>query len=297
MRGKTEEVAPALFLNARNGNITRIELDILLAVDRTLSQNKAAAELGISVPVLHKRLAGISKKAGVPVVETTSLHTTLSDAGKRLVAAYVRANARLQDIGLPVIGASMLIEPYLRQVVDGRVHLCISTDEFNLAAFKMGLLDIAIIDDPEAVMGLTWGEHSNLVEEMVEVGSDELLHCNKGPRYIRFAYGAQGLGFRYLQQSGVRYEIKETTMDPSRLFASGLSFFLNKRLLENASFKGNARIKATGLDRMGGGQPLMHTITAVVLKKPDRGKAETELLGRILSDLKAKFSDTDHKKL
>lgn len=297
MRGKTEEVAPALFLNARNGNITRIELDILLAIGRTLSQNKAAAELGISVPVLNKRLAGISKKAGVPVIETTSLHTRLSEAGKRLVATYVMAEARLQDLGRPVIGASMLVEPYLRQMMDERVHLCTSTDDFNLAAFKMGLLDIAIIDDPEIVMTLSWGEHSHLVEEMVEVGRDELLHWNRGQRYIRFAYGAQGMGFRYLQQSGVRFEIKETTMNPPRLFACGLSFFLNRRIYESASFNGNSTNKVADMRSLEGSQKLMHTITAVVHKKQGRTEAEAFLLEQLLHDLKANFSDTHHKKL
>ena len=292
MRGKTEEVAPMVVLNASKGNITKIELDILFAIDRTGSQNKAAAELGISVPVLNKRLVGISKKAGKGVVETTALHTKLTDAGKRLVAVYVRANARLQDIGQPVIGASMLMEPYLRLVLDERTHLCTSTDEFNLAVFKMGLLDVAIIDDPEMVMGLSWGEQAYLVEEMVEVGSDELFHRNAGPRYIRFAYGAQGLGFRYLQQSGVQYEIVETTLDPSRLFASGLSFFLNKRIYDNAACFESSDIKPAHKRDLEGGQTLIHTITAVVLKRQGRTEADSHRLAQILSDLKAKFSET-----
>ena len=295
MRGQTEKIGPALVHSATKGQITRIEIGILLALQRTGSQNKAAAELGISVPVLNKRIAGINRKMGVAVVEATPLHSRLTAEGRMLVEGHLRAVSRLEGTGLTAIGASALTGPCLRDGLEDGVELIIASDEFNLAAFKMGVLDLAVIDDPGLLMGLSAGESSILVERVEEVGSDVLLHMRKGPRYMRFAYGAQGLGFRYLEQSGRPFEISGRTYDIEKLFDSGLSFFLNRRLLEWADIgpagTGTANVgERTRKDRFETTPSLSHTINAIVLKGPDRTEVESLLLTSIINDLRTRLA-------
>jgi hypothetical protein len=193
----------------------------------------------------------------------------------------------MKDLEMPVIGASPLMGATLQRNMSGRCGLCLSNDELNMSLLRMGMLDMAVIDDPEMLMGLSWEEQANLVERMVELGTDDLLHFQRGPRYIRLSYGAQGLGFRYLDRSGARYEVVQTTMDPGRLFASGLSFFLNRRVYEGLERGKGRRASEAGRIKPGGGPNLTHTITAVILKREGRSSEDSEAIGRIIEALQA----------
>ncbi|HPP44447.1 MAG TPA: hypothetical protein PK446_01485, partial [Methanomassiliicoccaceae archaeon] len=60
--------------------------------------------------------------------------------------------------------------------------------------------------------------------------TDRLLHVDNGPRYGRFMYGAQRIGFRHLELTGSRYEVEGAYRSLSALQRSGLSFFVNESL-------------------------------------------------------------------
>jgi hypothetical protein len=64
--------------------------------------------------------------------------------------------------------------------------------------------------------------------------SDTLVHVDSGQEYIRYKYGAQRLGFRYLDSVEIPYEVVNEVSDLDYLLSSGKSFFLNRSfMLEN----------------------------------------------------------------
>jgi len=104
-----------------------------------------------------------------------------------------------------VVGCSIVTEDLLLSVLSridtsGPYDLIISDDERNLKDFRAGLMDIAVIDDPLNVY-----EFDDARWE--EVAEDQLIHVNKGSKYMRYRYGAQRIGFRHLESEGMEYNI------------------------------------------------------------------------------------------
>ena len=130
---------------------------------------------------------------------------------------------------------------------EGKCNLVISDDVKNLSDLKAGIADLIILDDP---LYLFEAEEF----EWVTIGEDRLLHENHGERYAYFRYGAQRIGFRYLEVEKIPYRIERTFSSVSALVDSGLSFFINESL---ALRRGLTIKSATSLEQ------LTHEITAV----------------------------------
>ncbi len=282
MRGEAElSVQPVLYFKKGEHLITGRELDILQAVHKNGSQNKAAAALGISAPVLNKRLKGLEKKLDVQLVEANPLRSRLTIEGIDLLELRRRSRSKLFEQRELVIGATPILEDRLRRIIPGDALLLISNDEHNVTMFKAGQLAVMFLDDPEFLMDLTDRKYSRLVDKIVEVGQDKLLHFRKGKDYIRYGYGAQRLGFRHLQARGKKPRISKTTLDVSSLFSSGHSFFLNKTHFRGYSDRGllaEELLEGYEVEEM-----LVHSLNAVILKQAGPGVPQE--IGVFLSDL------------
>jgi len=263
MRGETE-IEPVLYFRTSDALITNRELEILLAIQEHGSQNKAAHALEISVPVLNRRLKRLSEKVGVPLVETNPLRTRLTVQGKQLLELQRRLTSRLDDEQDMIIAATPILEETLRKALPGEALLLISNDEHNVRMFKGGALSLLILDDPEYLLDLTDKVYKDLVGRIIEIGQDTLLHVRRSPQYIRYGFGAQRLGFRYLEANNLEYEIKEVTLDVTRLFDSGLSFFLNKSLFDG--YRDRGMITQSMLSDSEMEEILVHSLNAVLPK-------------------------------
>jgi molybdenum-dependent DNA-binding transcriptional regulator ModE len=284
MRGETE-IEPVLYFKKDKALITQRELDILVALRENGTQNKAARALGISVPVFNKRLKGLEKKLDIKLVDADPLRSRLTKEGHALLEERKRLTSRLVDREGMVIGATPILEDRLRTLLTGEGLLIISNDEHNVQMFKRGEMDLLFVDDPEFLLELTDKAYKDLVGRIVEVGRDKLLHFRKGEEYIQYGYGAQRLGFRYLESQGQEFDIMEKTLDVNHLFRSGYSFFINKSLFDQ--FLDRGLITEEIMDEYDEEEILMHSINAVTIKPEGEEPSEE---GRIIQGIKEIFT-------
>ena len=210
---------------AVNGKrLAAMELRALLAVQRAGSQNKAAAELGISVPVLHNYLRKAERKLGFKLVSSTPTSTRLTPKASELAQEYLgrcrQFEPRPPSVGLTPV-SRLLVKRFLPSV-----RLYEGDDEGLLLLLDAGIVDAAIFDDPRIAASYP-GKARRF-----PAGSDELLHVDRGGRYASLKYGAQRLGFDRLRQMKRPHMVVATFEEPERLLASGCSYFLSRRLAE-----------------------------------------------------------------
>ena len=137
--------------------------------------------------------------------------------------------------------------------VDSSIELLVSHDRVNIAHLRQGTLDMAVIDDPLHLMDI------DLPSE--ELGQMDMVHVDRGVRYVRHRYGAQRIAFRQLEMSGVEYEIEEELLSVNDLLESGRSFFIDEILLQRRGLS----LKSSTDPRL-----LRHSVTAVRNSEDER---------------------------
>jgi DNA-binding transcriptional LysR family regulator len=222
------QVEPVVSLRVNGVALTPHQLDVLLAVYRKGSQRKAAEQLGLAVPVVHRYLAQVEAKCGAALLITTPRGTELNDDGKGIAQEYAALIERMRLGESTVIGGTIITEELLLAVLsrldpEAMYDLVISDDERNIKDFKAGLMDVVLLDDPLAAYDM---------EEVgfEEAAEDRLLHIDRGEKYVRFRYGAQRLGFRHLDSMQRSYSIEGTSRSVSALVRGNRSFFVNESL-------------------------------------------------------------------
>ncbi len=221
---------PCVSFEFENGRVTERELRALVSVDSTGSQLEAAKTLGVSIPVLHRRLTSAEAKVGTPLVETFNRGTRLTQQGTELVHAFEEYNRRTTPSSTPVVACS----PIMRQRVHNalsfiererrRMTVIVSDDETNMSLFLSGQVDLLILDDPLFA-------YESLREHPVkEIGKDTLLLVDRGPRYARYRYGPQRLGFEYLMQEEIEHEEVRFISNIDAILDAKLSFFVNNSI-------------------------------------------------------------------
>jgi molybdate transport repressor ModE-like protein len=229
------EIEPAISLAVNGVSVTSHNIEVLKAVYEKGSQKQAARSLGISVPVLHRYLRRMEQRIGVRLLATSPSGTSLTEEGERIVLEYAALRARVRKGESVVVGGTMITEELLLSALSridrtGIYDLVISDDERNLQDFRAGLMDIVVLDDPLYVYeleGVKWEE----------IADDELVHVDRGPNHFRFKYGAQRLGFKFLDSQGVKYKVKGTVRYLPYLIGSNLSFFINHSLLSRRGIR------------------------------------------------------------
>ncbi len=221
---------PCVSFEFENGRVTERELRALASVGSNGSQLGAAKALGISIPVLHRRLSSAEVKVGVPLLETFNRGTRLTQHGIELVHAFEEYNRRTTPPNTPVIACS----PIMRQRVHNalsiiererrRTTVVVSDDEMNMSLFLSGQVDLLVLDDPLFA-------YESLREHPVkEIGKDSLLMVDKGPRFARYRYGPQRMGFEYLKQEGIEHEEVRFVSNIDAILDAKLSFFVNNSM-------------------------------------------------------------------
>ncbi len=226
---------PSVSLRINDKLVTPHQLEVLRAVYREGSQNRAAAKLGITTPVLGRYLTQLQAKVGAELVTPTPTGTELTDEGEKIVLEFEALLKRMKGGASLVIGGTVVTEDLLLNTLSeidkkGRFDLVISDDRRNLDDFNAGLMHLVILDDPLFLYDL---------EEVSweEVAEESLIHVDKGRSYMRFAYGAQRIGFKHLDALGKKYQIEGMVRSVPALVNSGLSFFLNESLSARKGLK------------------------------------------------------------
>ena len=224
-------VSTRVILVTDDGEVTYRQLEALLAVRRRGSMKKAADSLGISAPVLYKYVKEAEERCGERLVRSDSRGTRMTPFGSALLKRLEAVRLRTEDRGSLHVAGTLVSELCLlsaasaltQKGVDCRVT--ISTDEENLRAMDEMRVDCVIVDDPLRAMEL-----AERVEG-VEIAPDMLLMRRSGKDFARLAFGAQRLGFRYLEQEGIEHVIARRIFEPALLDRTDLSYFVNRSLV------------------------------------------------------------------
>jgi molybdate transport repressor ModE-like protein len=222
---------PRIVFVTDGGEITHRQLEALEAVAAKGSMKKAAASLGISTPVLYKYVKETEERAEERLVTSDSRGTKLTDAGRALIRRVQALRLRSEDRDAVHVAGTLVSELCLlsaasaltQRGVDCRVT--ISTDEENLRMMDEMRVDCVMLDDP------LWAMERSEGMEGVEVGSDLLLLRRSGRDFAQLAFGAQRLGFRYLEQAGEQFAITKRFFEPALLDRTDLSYFVNRSLV------------------------------------------------------------------
>ncbi len=221
---------PCITFSFAGGQVTEREIEALIAVAKVGSQKDAAKSLGISLPVVHRRLARAEKKVGESLVKTDNRGTNLSETGQDLINAYDEFTRRTRPATNPVVACTPITRPRVHQALSRiererrRVAVMVSDDETNVRLFIAGLVDLMILDDPIFAYE-TFRDHT-----VREVGLDSLLWMDRGEEFALFRYGPQRIGFEYLDEKGLPYNVVRFVSESDGLLDSRLSFFINESL-------------------------------------------------------------------
>lgn len=225
------DLRPRTTFVSDEGEISHRQLEALAAVAEKGSMKRAAAHLGISTPVLYKYVKEVEERAGERLVRSDSRGTKLTDSGRHLIRRAEAMRLRTEDRDLLHVAGTLVSELCLMSAASAMTQrgmacrVTVSTDEENLRMVDEMRVDCIMLDDPLWAM--------ERAEEMdgVEIGSDLLLLRRSGKDFARLAFGAQRLGFRYLEQSGERFSISKRLFEPALLDRTDLSYFVNRSLV------------------------------------------------------------------
>lgn len=230
-RGRLGHLSPEIVLTSDQGQITLRQLEILRAVSRERSQNRAAATLGISAAVFNRQLKELEKRAKCVLVATTRRGSELTAEGRqllRILEALARRMERTQNLTVGCTPVSQQIVERVSSRLTSRgitPRIIVADDETNIYMSQSGLIDIVFLDDPQYAFEFP------KEGKVHEVTTDLLIHCRRGRNYGWLNSGPQRLGFESLRQAGEEFEIKGTVFSIEELIGSRLSFFVSKLLL------------------------------------------------------------------
>jgi molybdenum-dependent DNA-binding transcriptional regulator ModE len=232
---------PELWLRIKDKKVTAHQVRILSELSLTHSQTSAASNLGISVPVLHRHLKSLVRKLGVELVTTTPNGTWLTNEGQVLLRIYNRYQEMLsaeQEVSIyctPITYELVKESMVSFEILGKNYRISINDDKQNLKALYLGRADLVLFDDPVFAMEFEGFKEDKILT--TDICNDTLVHLDSGLDYIRLRYGAQRLGFRYLEANQRKYNILYEVSDFKHIINSKKSYFINNSLLERHGIK------------------------------------------------------------
>jgi len=234
------DVRPRVIFVTDGKEITHRQMEAFAALHEKGSMKRAADVLGISTPVLHKYIHEVEEKADAELVSTTSKGSKLTAQGLELLKRFRAYESRLTDekqlriAGTPVSQRCIMMAATELSADRKDCTVTISTDESNLRMMGENRVDCVVLDDAMFAM-------ENAPEtDSSEIGSDMLMLKDVGPKFARTKFGAQRLGFRYLEDRQIPHEIVREIYEPTMLDHLDLSYFVNR------SFVRTGLVKAIG---------------------------------------------------
>lgn len=244
------DLEPRVSIYVNGVKVTARQMDALKALRDHGSKAAAAASLGISAPVLHRYLQNLEDSTGLELVRSNPRGSKLTEAGRQIVNEHNAIDSRIRHRERCRVACSPVTEHLMMSLLSAMpegIDLVVSDDENNARDLMAGMVDLVILDDPQLLYDLDDVDWEVL-------GETSMVHVDRGPRYIRYRYGAQRLAFQHLDSKGVPYSVERSTFSLDDLLESGLSFFVDEILL----LKRNLRIRSSTDPAL-----LRHSISAV----------------------------------
>lgn len=231
------DVRPRVIFVTDGKEITHRQMEAFAALHEKGSMNRAADALGISTPVLHKYIHEVEEKADAELVRTTSKGSKLTAQGLELLKRFRAYESRLTDekqlriAGTPVSQRCIMMAATELSADRKDCTVTISTDESNLRMMGENRVDCVVLDD--AMFAMEKAPETDISE----IGSDMLMLKDVGPKFARTKFGAQRLGFRFLEDKQIPHEIVREIYEPTMLDHLDLSYFVNRSFVRTGVVK------------------------------------------------------------
>ncbi len=215
------EFEPTLNLGINGEKFSYQLFETLEKISETWSQRKAAKELGISHPVLNRRIKAAEDKLGFKLVYTTGAGSGLTPQGIFILEKYQEYLKRLRERVKPVMCGGPISTDLMDILTQhyGLDALIISTDDLSaIEMARMGLVDVLVLDDPVhafindldfvpfardyLVLVSSSGEHPQNLQEL------------NGCKFIEITNSAQRLAWNTLDQLRIEYDLVEVCKSP-----------------------------------------------------------------------------------
>jgi len=221
------DIAPRLSLTVNGKNVTARQIEILAAVQEEGSKTAAAKKLGISVPVVHRYIAGMEESTGEKMISSTPGGSVLTKSGIELTETSRMMNLRFKDERKTTVSCTPVTEELMMSLMSSLhsgADLIVSDDTVNIRMLRNGMTDMIILDDPVHLFdlgGFQW----------TDAGEMDMVHVDRGRSYVTYRYGAQRIAYMHLDAKGTEYTVDGEMMSLRDLMNSGRSFFVDEILL------------------------------------------------------------------
>ena len=266
-----------------NGHLINFKFfETLKCISNTWSQRKSAEKLGISHPVLNRRIKEVERKLKIRIVKTTSRGSVLTSEGLELLNIYEKYLKRLKKREKTVIGGGFISSNLVGTLASqfGLDSLSYSTDDQSAVyLFNMDMLDILTLDDPIYAFKNDLNFNPVAYDYLSLIASSNKLLSSKNnlnnlnhEKFVSVANSIQRLAWKTLENSGVEYQIFDSCKSPLEAFKivknnDNLYSFLNA-----SSFPGKELIK----------KETKHIISMIISNEDD--KDLTAFLEYVLSE-------------
>lgn len=193
----------------------------LQLISQTWSQRKAAKELGISAPVLNRRILEAEAKLGFKVVESTGAGSELTSQGLEILERHRRYLTKMEPSAKPVICGGHISSGLLATLaeefgLDAVIYG--SDDESSFYLAQKELLDILALDDPLIAFQRDLDFTPIAFDHLVLISSpgDEINSLQEliNSQFIAVSSSSQRLAWKTLQDRKIPFEIIKEVKSP-----------------------------------------------------------------------------------
>ena len=256
-------ILPDVSLYCNGVHFTRRQLEALRLIADGSSLRGAAALMGISAPTLFNYIGRLEEKCGLSLLDRGKGRSTLTPWAREIVERYRCWVSAVMPVDGIVVACTPLSEDFVREALEmvgaaqsnvyadrcredvahcredapkcceddfhshDDISMIVGDDRTNLELGLRSIASVVIFDDPLFTYDLA---EEN--PDAFDVGFDRLLLCDRGPEFARFPWGAQRLGFRWLESSGREFSVRGRFLSADALMKSGKSFFMERSLVK-----------------------------------------------------------------
>ncbi len=188
--------------------------ETIKCVSKTWSQREAAKRLGISHPVLNRRIREAEEKLGSKLVETTGAGSGLTGKGFEILKKYEKYMARLKKREKPVICGGYISTGLIEVLANEHgldVTIYRTDDESAIELALKDMVDVLTLDDPvRAFMNdleFTPVAYDHLVLVSGNKTPINSLEDLNGKKFIEVPGSSQRLAWNTMDNMNIDYHI------------------------------------------------------------------------------------------
>ncbi|WP_457611776.1 helix-turn-helix domain-containing protein [Methanocaldococcus sp.] len=220
-------------------NITKRQLEILLALYKTKSQKEASKILNISPPALNIQLKRMEEKLGFKLYYSSSEGTLLTDKAIEIIEDFLKLDLFYKE---KFIVSGYISGEFGKKIFD---NITITSFKNALKLLRMGLVNILGIDDPYWLYRLEderfiKDELGNFKIDIEESFFDNIIMVYKDKfdykNLVSIRCSPQRIVYKILSKEGIKFRVTKRVENPFKAIEyikkEGYSLFINESFLK-----------------------------------------------------------------